>query len=108
MLKWKLTENSSTDKPLVIDKTSSKVYVYVRKNITSTTVTDMDENIRTVWRYEEAKVKKLDWNKYYSEIIHDLEMTEVQQTITDMDLQNIETEQTITDMDLRLLELEGA
>ena len=48
---------SSNTRPAATDTTSSKVFNYVRRNITEQTVTDEGET-RTAFVYEEAKIPK--------------------------------------------------
>ena len=54
---------SSNTRPAATDTTSSKVFNYVRRNITEQTVTDEGET-RTAFVYEEAKIPKEDWGTY--------------------------------------------
>lgn len=58
---WRKSENGSLDKPLEIDKESSKKYVYVRKNFEEVPTTDQ---ISAHWRWDETKVPKEDWEVY--------------------------------------------
>lgn len=55
----------STVMPPETDTTSSKVYNYVRRNITEKEVTNNDTTI-TVYEYEEMKIPKDFWGVYLS------------------------------------------
>lgn len=55
----------STVMPPETDTTSSKVYNYVRRNITEKEVTNNDTTI-TVYEYEEMKISKDFWGVYLS------------------------------------------
>lgn len=62
---WKIVE--STIKPEEIDKTSSKEYVYVRRDIEEVTETDTEGNEVTKYVYQENKIPKSDW-EYYQQL----------------------------------------
>lgn len=49
-----------------IDTTSSKKYVYLRKNFQQETMPDMDGTI-TVWGFDEAKVLQSEWMQHLTE-----------------------------------------
>ncbi len=69
---WEHVEGSQDTKPDAFDDISSKVYVYIRKNIEQVERSSSEEGeIITLWTYDEAKVTKVDWNKYQEEIIRD-------------------------------------
>lgn len=58
-MEWYIAE--STVMPLEQDLTSSKIYNYVRRNITTKTVDDV-----MMYVYEECKVLKEDWDLFMS------------------------------------------
>ena len=94
MTNWYVVESFS--KPLEIDTTLSKKYVYIRKNINRIDVKDevTNETI-TMYQYHEQKITHEQYKLY--EIFN--EMNTNSDTV-------VELQQTITDMDLRILELE--
>ena len=57
----------SRELPKELDKTSSKVYNYVRQKIEEKTITDdtSGEEIQ-IYEYDEAKISKKDWDLYES------------------------------------------
>lgn len=58
-------EAEATERPIMLDTTSSKVYNYVRKNVTETQHTDeMTGETYTVWVFEEMKIPKDSWALY--------------------------------------------
>lgn len=62
---WKTAENGSDIKPASVDETSSKKYVYVRKDFTEVPSYDNEGNqTGTHWQYKENKVLKEDWEYY--------------------------------------------
>ena len=79
---WYLTE--SNVKPEPTDTTSSNVYNYDRKNITSVEREDIDGHKYAVYVYEELKVKKADWLIYI-----ELKELNEQQSVTDQAIQDI-------------------
>lgn len=59
MVVWHRSE--STVKPSEVDDSMSKIYVYLRKNITSEERTNEDGSTTTWYVYDEATVKKEDY-----------------------------------------------
>lgn len=57
----------STVEPDEVDAVSSPTTVYIRKNIRQDTVQDVDGNEFTVWKYDEAKVSRQDFEEYRAE-----------------------------------------
>lgn len=92
MIEYKVAE--STVKPSSIDTTSSKVYNYVRKNITE--LTDSEGNIR--YSYEEVKVLKSDWDQYYNELAKDIEISELKS-------ENEQLTTDVTDLQMAIAEM---
>lgn len=56
-------KSQSAIKPEVTDSTSSKVYVYLRKNIEETT----DEDGETIYTYDEQIIPKADYATYLAD-----------------------------------------
>lgn len=58
------TANSDSQKPLEIDESSSKKYVYVRSNFELTETTDENGETSSHWEYDEEKIPKESWQTY--------------------------------------------
>lgn len=58
---WELTHSSAEEQPEALDKTSSKVYNYIRKDFKRIEVTH-DETTTYEWEYLECKIAKEDWD----------------------------------------------
>ena len=72
----------STKKPDLIDNTSSKTSVYIRKNITEkSTKNEEHGTVSTSYEYEEAKLTKEEYQTYLLE----LSMRDIQQQKADID-----------------------
>lgn len=64
-MSWKRCTNSDNTKPAELDTTSSKAFVYVRKNFEE--VPSLDENgeqTGTHWEFDETEIPKEDWAIY--------------------------------------------
>lgn len=62
---WRKSSSSGSVKPEALDKESSKVVVYVRKDFTEVPSHDMDgTQTGTRWEYMENAVPKEDWGVY--------------------------------------------
>lgn len=62
-MEWKTVE--SNERPSELDKTSSKVYNYIRRNIAEKTRKDeMSGDSIVYYEYEECKILKADWALY--------------------------------------------
>lgn len=69
---WYISENSSAEKPAEIDKTSSKVYNYIRKDFVEIPAQESEgeEDMffpgfgSAHWQYQEAKIRKKDWAQF--------------------------------------------
>lgn len=57
----------STVEPDEVDTISSPTTVYIRKNIRQETVPDADGSELTVWKYDEAKATRQDFEEYRAE-----------------------------------------
>ena len=72
MPNWYISENSSAEKPAEIDKTSSKVYNYIRKDFVEIPAQESEgeEDMffpgfgSARWQYQEAKIRKRDWAQF--------------------------------------------
>lgn len=72
----------SNVKPELIDDTSSKRMVYLRRNIVSSIEKDEnDGSATTIYTYEEAKLTKEEYDKYLAE----LSIKDIQQQRADID-----------------------
>ena len=79
-MNWKTVQ--STARPLEIDTTSSRLVNYVRKNIHTVQIPDMDGSERTVFEYDELEVNKESWPLYL----------QLEQAQADIDYLNMLTE----------------
>ena len=73
------TKSQSSIKPELIDTTSSKTTVYLRKNIIE--INKDDESSTTFYEYEEAKLTKKEYDQYLKE----LSIIDIQQQRADID-----------------------
>ena len=73
------TKSQSSIKPELIDTTSSKTTVYLRKNIIE--INKDDESSTTFYEYDEAKLTKEEYNQYLKE----LSIIDIQQQRADID-----------------------
>ena len=75
-------KSQSSVKPELIDTTSSKSTVYLRKNIVEVERNDMNDDISTTfYEYDEAKLTKEEYQEYLKE----LEIIDIQQQRADID-----------------------
>ena len=79
------TKSQSSIKPELVDTTSSKTTVYLRKNIVEverTSIDEFDESASaTFYEYDEAKLTKEEYQEYLKE----LEIIDIQQQRADID-----------------------
>lgn len=66
---WYTCENGSPEKPAEIDKTSSKVFNYIRKDFVEIPAQESEDEFMpgfgsAHWQYQEAKVRKKDWDSF--------------------------------------------
>ena len=83
-MKLNYVKSQSTVKPELIDTTSSKTTVYLRKNIIEVERNDMNDDSSastTFYEYDEAKLTK----KEYQEYLKQLEIIDIQQQRADID-----------------------
>jgi hypothetical protein len=75
-------KSESTIKPELVDTTSSKKYVYLRKDIIETQKTDEFSNeVITLYEYQESKLTKAEYQEYLAE----LSIIDIQQQRADID-----------------------
>lgn len=75
-------KSQSSVKPELVDTTSSKSTVYLRKNIVEVEKTDERDNTSTTfYEYDEAKLTKEEYQEYLKE----LEIIDIQQQRADID-----------------------
>lgn len=74
-------KSQSSEKPDLIDRTSSKSHVYLRRNISESYREDMDGNTQKYYDYEEAKLTKAEYEQYLNE----LAMLDIRQQRADID-----------------------
>lgn len=55
---WKIVRGSQLDKPAELDSSSSKFFVYLRKNIQRVSETNEFGETCEFWQYEELKLTK--------------------------------------------------
>lgn len=73
---WYLSENSGAEKPDEIDKISSKVYNYIRKDFVEIPAQEGEEDSfgpgfgSAHWQYQEKKISKKDWAQFIRNDIH--------------------------------------
>ena len=81
-MKMNYVKSESTIKPQLVDATSSKTTVYIRKNIVEKERTDNETgDSTTYYEYEEAKLTKEEYQEYLKE----LEIIDIQKQRADID-----------------------
>ena len=81
-MKLNYIKSQSSVKPELVDTTSSKTTVYIRKNIVENKKTDEMSGKETVfYEYEEAKLTKAEYKEYLKE----LEIIDIQKQRADID-----------------------
>lgn len=78
---WYEVENASADKPSDVDTTSSRVYVYVRRNFELVPET---EDMPTHYKWEEMKIPKEMWGVSQSVMAHDGALNDVYNALTEL------------------------
>ena len=82
---WKLTENSSSEKPLDVDETSSQSIVYVRKEFKEIPVLDEEgQEIGSKWQYMENTIPKTDWETYKNLLDTQADITDIQLALVEL------------------------
>ena len=81
-MKLNYIKSQSSVKPELVDTTSSKTTVYIRKNIVENKKTDEMSGKETVfYEYEEAKLTKAEYKEYLKE----LEIIDIHKQRADID-----------------------
>ena len=84
-MKLNFIKSQSSVKPDLVDTTSSKSTVYLRKNIVEVEKTnENDDTSATFYEYDEAKLSKEEYQEYLKE----LDATNTLQTIEDLKAEN--------------------
>ena len=95
-------KSQSSVKPELIDTTSSKRTVYLRKNIVEAEKTnENDDTSATFYEYDEAKLSKEEYQEYLKE----LDATNTLQTIEDLKEENKSLSEQVTMLTDCLLEV---
>ena len=98
-------KSQSSIKPELIDTTSSKTTVYLRKNIIEIEKTNESDDTTTIfYEYDEAKLTKEEYQEYLKE----LEATDALQTIEDLKAENQSLSEQISMLTDCLLEMSEA
>lgn len=79
---WSKAE--STTLPAIIDDTSSRVYVYVRKNINVEQRTDESGEAITVYVYDEIKIPKEVYEIFNLESGNERRISDIEDVLADM------------------------
>ena len=74
----------SSELPSTIDDTSSRVYVYVRKNINIEQRTDESGEIITVYVYDEIKISKEVYEIFKLESGNERRISDIEDVLADM------------------------
>ena len=89
-------KSQSAVKPELIDTTSSKKVVYIRRNIIEAVVEDT-----TYYEYDEAKLTKAE----YAEYLKELESTDISETIENLKTENKHLSETVDMLTSCILEM---
>ena len=89
-------KSQSTVKPELVDTTSSKKVVYIRRNIVETVVKDT-----TYYEYDEAKLTKLE----YAEYLKELEATDTLEIVENLKAENKQLSETVDMLTSCILEM---
>lgn len=74
----------STVYPQLIDTTSSKKWVYVRKNVKEESRTDEEGNSYTVWTFDEAKIPKDVYSIFETQVNDEVRLADIEEVITEI------------------------
>ena len=78
-------KSESTTKPEIVDSTSSKIYVYVRKNIQEIEREDEQTgNKYIVYVYDETKIPKDVYSIFENQMQSDLRIADIEEVITEI------------------------
>ena len=78
---WYHNENGDSIKPSSLDNTSSKQYVYVRKNFI---LIEAQGDSAAHWSWDEVKIPKADWVIYESVMNHDAALEDVYTALAEL------------------------
>ena len=84
-MEWYRSSNSNSVKPADVDDTSSKVYVYVRKDFEL--IPETEENDQVIpehWEYMEKKISKEDWEFYQTLTDHTATLSDVEDALIEL------------------------
>ena len=70
--------------PSTIDKTSSQVYVYVRKNISAEQRTAENDETETIYVWDEAKVPKEIFDIFKAQTENEVRIADVEDVLADI------------------------
>ena len=101
-MKLNFIKSQSSVKPDLVDTTSSKSTVYLRKNIVEVEKTnENDDTSTTFYEYDEAKLSKEEYQEYLKE----LDMTNTLRAIEDLKEENKSLSEQVTMLTDCLLEV---
>lgn len=83
-MKLNYIKSQSSVCPELIDTTSSKKYVYLRKNVVEVQSEDLNGEIYTTYEYDEAKLTKEEYEQYLME----MNSTETLESIENLKAEN--------------------
>ena len=82
---WYDVENGNAVRPADVDSTSSREYVYVRRNIVFVEESNDGEEVRPAhYRWDELKIPKDVWPVYSKEMDHDAALDDVYASLTEL------------------------
>lgn len=73
---WYRNENSCDVKPDIIDRTTSKKFIYIRKDFV---LVEATEEIPAHWQWMETKIPGEEWEMYSKLISHDDDIKNIRQ-----------------------------
>ena len=79
---WYKNENGSITKPEEIDRDTSKVYVFVRKDFVEVPADGDDHPAH--WEWMERKIRKDDWATYQTVMGHETALDDVYAALTEL------------------------
>lgn len=83
MTDWQIVHGSQEVEPAELDTTSSKVYVYQRRNVQRVTVGDEMFGTNEFWQYEERKLTREEWANMRAAALEE-ELTQTQLALVEM------------------------
>lgn len=82
---WYETSNGADVRPADIDATSSRVYIYVRRNIVRVPASgEGDERVEAHYRWEEMKIPRDMWEVCRKAFAHDDALDDVYAALTEL------------------------